>query len=318
MSNTSLALEIVLASYSLPAAHSCCDVDGDVNFTIAVPLYLIEYLVTCGPAPANFDTEDFDARELMTISDATALIGSFFACDFFIPPCPPDYPPLVPQIDSSARILYTDRIPAGATSAAISLTLASTGSYQGMLLPVRIRVDGQIPTIDSVIFPLEGSTFRDELTRQAIDVDSGLVVLGGVDLWSVEQVERFAKLFVTVPSAPQSQPVTLAWVILSPDQAPTPDSTIFPMVTYSCGGGIEPVLAPHCCVTPGDADNSGAGNIADVTYLVSFQLLGGPPSSCADEADANGDNDVNIADVTYLVTYLFTAGPAPICGTTGT
>ncbi|RKX29177.1 MAG: hypothetical protein DRP47_02345, partial [Candidatus Zixiibacteriota bacterium] len=52
-------------------------------------------------------------------------------------------------------------------------------------------------------------------------------------------------------------------------------------------------------------------NIADLTYLVAYLFVGGPPPPSLEETDVNADGDINIADLTYLVDYLFTGGPPP-------
>jgi Dockerin type I domain len=72
-----------------------------------------------------------------------------------------------------------------------------------------------------------------------------------------------------------------------------------------------------CCVLPGDVNQDGRRNIADITYFISFIFSGGPAPGCRDQADVNSDNRVNIADVTYLITWVFQGGPEPVCGTTG-
>jgi Zinc carboxypeptidase/Immune inhibitor A-like, MAM domain len=72
-----------------------------------------------------------------------------------------------------------------------------------------------------------------------------------------------------------------------------------------------------CCDTPGDANNDGGFNIADVTFGIARIFSDGPAPPCQDEADSNGDNSFNIADVTYGISRIFASGPAPICGTTG-
>lgn len=66
-----------------------------------------------------------------------------------------------------------------------------------------------------------------------------------------------------------------------------------------------------CCVLRGDVDGDGAINVADLTYLVDYLFLGGPPPPCWDEGDVDGDGSINIADLTYLVDFLFRAGPPP-------
>ena len=72
-----------------------------------------------------------------------------------------------------------------------------------------------------------------------------------------------------------------------------------------------------CCSFPGDANNSGNVNIADVTFLIARIFAGGQAPVCSDEADANGSGTVNIADVTYLIARIFAGGSAPLCGITG-
>ncbi len=81
--------------------------------------------------------------------------------------------------------------------------------------------------------------------------------------------------------------------------------------------GSVTILPRSCCDTPGDADNSGSFNIADVTFGIARIFSSGPAPACQDEADANGDNTFNIADVTYGIARIFSSGPAPVCGTTG-
>ncbi len=74
-------------------------------------------------------------------------------------------------------------------------------------------------------------------------------------------------------------------------------------------GASSPVVT--CCVTPGDADNDGAFNIGDVTFLIARIFSGGIAPPCEDEADADGSGMVNIADVTYGIARIFSGGPAP-------
>lgn len=72
-----------------------------------------------------------------------------------------------------------------------------------------------------------------------------------------------------------------------------------------------------CCVTPGDANNDGVVNIADITFIIDRIFGNGPAPVCNDQADANGNGKINIADVTYLVAFIFNNSSAPVCGKTG-
>ncbi len=77
------------------------------------------------------------------------------------------------------------------------------------------------------------------------------------------------------------------------------------------------LLGDICCDTPGDADNDGNFDIADITFGIARIFSGGVAPACQDAADANGDNVFNIADVTYGIARIFGGGSAPVCGTTG-
>ena len=54
---------------------------------------------------------------------------------------------------------------------------------------------------------------------------------------------------------------------------------------------------------PGDVNDDGEVNIADVTTLIDYLLNNNNVINLA-AADVNGDNDVNIADVTALIDML--------------
>ncbi len=54
-------------------------------------------------------------------------------------------------------------------------------------------------------------------------------------------------------------------------------------------------------------------NIFDITYLIAFLYLDGPPPNPMNAADVNGDFAINIFDITYLISYLYLEGPEPNC-----
>ena len=70
-----------------------------------------------------------------------------------------------------------------------------------------------------------------------------------------------------------------------------------------------------CCkYDGGDANGSGAVNVLDVTFLISYLYKDGPEPPCLDEGSANGDCVINILDIVYIIKYLYTAGPPCYCG----
>jgi len=64
----------------------------------------------------------------------------------------------------------------------------------------------------------------------------------------------------------------------------------------------------------GDANASGAVDISDAVYLISYIFSGGPAPSPMLRGDANCDSTVDISDVVYLISYIFSGGLAPCAG----
>jgi len=64
----------------------------------------------------------------------------------------------------------------------------------------------------------------------------------------------------------------------------------------------------------GDVDNNGSVSILDITYLISYLYMGGPPPYSIDMSDVNNDGGLNILDITRLVNYLYLGGQQPTCG----
>jgi hypothetical protein len=69
----------------------------------------------------------------------------------------------------------------------------------------------------------------------------------------------------------------------------------------------------HAYLTPGDANDDGVVNVADVVHVVNFLYRGGDPPTPVGAGDANCDGIVNVADVVHLVNYLYRGGDPPCC-----
>jgi plastocyanin len=76
---------------------------------------------------------------------------------------------------------------------------------------------------------------------------------------------------------------------------------------------IVTITVNSCCIKAGDANNNGAVNLLDVTFLINRLFKGGALPPCPAQADANGNGAVNLLDVTYLINFLFKSASAPIC-----
>ena len=81
-----------------------------------------------------------------------------------------------------------------------------------------------------------------------------------------------------------------------------PDSVVY-QIGYT-------VIHTNCC---GDVNNDGDTDLYDITYLVAYLYLSGPPPYPLESADVNHDGTVNIFDISYLISYLYLDGPAPDC-----
>jgi C1A family cysteine protease len=63
----------------------------------------------------------------------------------------------------------------------------------------------------------------------------------------------------------------------------------------------------------GDVNNDEDLNLFDITHLITFLYLGGPPPEPLIKADVNSDGNINIFDIAYIISYLYLGGPAPDC-----
>lgn len=315
----SLAVVLMLSLPCFAYGQPCGDADNNGMVNVSDALYLMQYIFSGGPAPADPGIADFDKHLGLTVGDVNVLVGSFLSCDPF-PECPPPFPPLEPQLNADYRILYYDTWPAHSSGVPMLLTLVSPESYLdvwSMSLPLRIRVDGLIPNVDSIQFPLEGSAYEPALSHCSFDADSGYVLLGAQVLaaWDESNVDRFAKVYLRLPPVATERQIEVEWVTLSPAQAPIPDSTIVPMVVGYCEGFVrEPVLEANCCVQAGDADLDGITNVSDCVYIIYTIFGGGPGFPCEPQADADGSGIANISDVVYLLAFIFAGGRVPVCG----
>ncbi len=62
---------------------------------------------------------------------------------------------------------------------------------------------------------------------------------------------------------------------------------------------------------PGDVNQNGGVDLADVVYLINYLFRDGPAPAYPPCADPNIDCWVSLTDVVYLINYLFRSGPEP-------
>jgi len=64
-------------------------------------------------------------------------------------------------------------------------------------------------------------------------------------------------------------------------------------------------FAPQASAIPGDVSGNDTLDIRDVTYLVNYLFMGGPPPPNPIDADIDGSPGINMGDVLQLTGYLF-------------
>lgn len=305
-----LMLATMLFMPKVSSAQVCGDATGDTKVNIADVSRITNYLYTGGPPPVNMFDSDTDNYELITISDPFRLWRHLFG-GAAGPVCGPANPPLVATPDSSFVLNHTPFAPANSTTLTVTLSLENPDTISAYSLPLRIRVGDEIPQIDTTTFQIEG------FGGYFVDSVSGIIsigIVGGRAIMILPGDTDLVNISLSYSPSPDNRKITLEWVTLSPLQAPSQDSTLYPALVLLNGAILSPVI-PQCCQTPGDADFSGTTNIADVTFLIARIFANGPGPACQDQADANGDNKINISDVTFLIARVFAGGQAPVCGT---
>jgi hypothetical protein len=82
-------------------------------------------------------------------------------------------------------------------------------------------------------------------------------------------------------------------------------------------GTYTPELIPGGLVVcrAGDVDFDGVGpDISDLTYLIAFLFLDGPPPPITAQADCDGIPGIDIGDLSRLIDYLFISFVPVVCG----
>ena len=79
-------------------------------------------------------------------------------------------------------------------------------------------------------------------------------------------------------------------------------------------GDASVLVLVDCSVNgqPGDLNNDGTINAADIVYLTNFLYMNGvPPVAGYGVADVNCDSAIDLSDLIFLFNHVFNAGPAP-------
>ena len=79
------------------------------------------------------------------------------------------------------------------------------------------------------------------------------------------------------------------------------------------GGYVDMGVYEYITFIRGDVNNSGAVELGDVVYLISYLYKNGPAPNPLLVGDVNCSGMVELGDVVFLISYLYKGGPAPLC-----
>ncbi|MCK5128014.1 MAG: dockerin type I repeat-containing protein [candidate division Zixibacteria bacterium] len=311
-----ISIMLLLSPFVQGQEPLCGDANSDGANNLGDAVYIFQYLFDGGP-PTPLPDPDFanwDNKELLTVRDVNECIDYCFSTHWQ-PDCDLIGPPIVPEIDSNIVLLYSDRVPPGETMAEIAMTLYFDGRPYGLELPLNIRVDGQIPIIDSVSYLPQHQSQGSDFPGYMIYPENGDIAIGyNVLMGSIEPIDQICTIYLTVPESTEERPIMVEWTRLTPIQSTVADSNcIYPMVVRSYLQTFEPILTPTCCINAGDANDDGQTNIGDAVYIIDWIFKGGPDMPCMSQGDANYDGSANAGDAIYLINYAFKGGPPPLC-----
>ncbi len=79
----------------------------------------------------------------------------------------------------------------------------------------------------------------------------------------------------------------------------------------ACNAALGLIIDDERIVLRGDANNNGAVNMSDASYINNYLFSGGPAPPCMNQADVNNSGGVDVSDSVYLLNWLFNGGPEP-------
>ena len=172
---------ILLTGGPASAQETCADLCGDANddglYDISDVTYLVDWLYTGGPEPPCFDEADVDGYELVNVSDIRYIVDCLFSCAGGLY-CPPDEPPLDPELDPAFYIQVHPQpiVWAGYDRISFDLYLGNADYFQAMSLPLRFRVGENAPTGITYQW-LEGIEFFYDGVHRFVIGDSGKILI---------------------------------------------------------------------------------------------------------------------------------------------
>jgi hypothetical protein len=98
----------------------------------------------------------------------------------------------------------------------------------------------------------------------------------------------------------------------------SPDDTLYWRVRgFDSAGWVSAFSATagfrYTAYSCGDMDSTGFPDISDLTILIGYLYLGGPPPNPPGTGSVDCDEGIDISDLSWLIGYLYLGGPLPCC-----
>lgn len=305
---TTLALVVSMARFVFADCVACGDANGDGAYTFADVSYILSFLYSGGPAPA--ECADFDGYDLITIRDA--LFGLTMT-----PPMCVDQPKIIAQPTTDYEIWYINRIPSGLSSHEIFVYFRNNSNLlsrrvKAFDLPLLVRIDGSIP--QAVFATSVGSDWPGGGLSFDTDFASGAIIVSDLDGSVGGGYVRLFKLTVQMPPSLNVRTLTLEYAELAPTMsgiyAPPNSACHYVMVLDQDLNAWQPSLVAYTRM--GDADHNGIVSISDSVFIINYIFAGGPAPLQVCQGDSDNNGIVTISDAVYLISYIFGGGPGPI------
>ena len=290
-----------------PIDYYCGDANGDLIIDILDINYLNSYIFNNGPAPEYTGQGDADNCGSINISDAAYIINYYFAGG--PAPCQMTADCIQPAGGNSVSLGCPDTTVANKT-VGIPIYITNETALTALSLGFSYSSgDISISAIDETgsIAPGDLFTVIDNANRQ---VQIGYSqILNDIP---AQSGGLLATLMVDIPAGTSSQTIDFDSVFVGPAGefifSPNTGGTIYP--AYNDCGTSEITIIDYVC---GDPDASGAINILDITYIVSYLYKGGPAPDPVESADADNSGAINVLDITFIINYLYKGGSEPSC-----
>ncbi len=266
------------------------------------------YLTGSGYPLSCPDDADLDGHYLYTWYDLCLLYDIGVHNQYGT--CPPTLPPLDPPVSAGDCVLYDTKVfPANQGSVALSLFVTVSDPSDWFFYPLKLLVNDQAPTIDSVIKtgPFSSSGLSLNFRRY----------LGGSipsDTFPSAR-QPLCKVYLSMPPETTDRPITVSFEPTGPVQ--DAQHVGIPMIIRTWPGRevVTPTIQFCCQGERGNVNTLGVVDLTDLSILVSFLTGGGAQLPCEEEANVNGEGIVDLADLSALVSYLTGGGYVlPACG----